>query len=60
MKFVRRFFRKLLFKAQPDPLLLAKQLLAACKGLPIARGHVKEAMRAILDYQMEYDDEPAT
>ena len=67
-KFLKRLWSILVLKAPPvgavdpdaDPMPMAKQLLLACKGCPPARVHVKEAMRAIFDFQMEaYDNEQA-
>lgn len=43
-----------------DPMPLARELLDACKGCPQARDHIKSAMRAIFEKQMEaHDDEAA-
>lgn len=43
-----------------DAMLLGKQLLAACKSIPKAREHVKNAMREIFTHELEaYDNDEA-
>jgi hypothetical protein len=44
-----------------DSMSIAKQLFIACKNCPAAREHVKSAMRAIFECEMEtIDDEAAS
>ena len=54
---IRWLWTSLIFKraasAGHDPMPMAKEFLTACKDYPEAREHIKAAMRAIFDRQME-------